>query len=88
MGTVETYILGQKYTIKGDAPDEHIQKLVAYVNGKIQEVYENSPNIAPLKASILAAINIADELQKLKDEQETIAKHIEEKTDTLSRLFD
>ncbi|MGD0885817.1 MAG: cell division protein ZapA [Thermodesulfovibrionales bacterium] len=88
MGTVETYILGQKYTIKGDAPEEHIQKLVAYVNSKIQEVYENTPNIAPLKASILAAINIADELQKLKDEQESIAKHIEEKTDTLSRLFD
>lgn len=88
MGTVETYILGQRYTIKGDAPDEHIEKLVAFVNRKIQEVYDHSPNIAPLKASILAAIDIADELQKLKDEQEYIASHIEEKAELLTRLFD
>lgn len=88
MGSVELHILGQKYTIKGDVPEEHIRRLVAYVNEKIQEVYENSPQIAPLKASILAAINIADELHKLRDEQETIAKHIEEKTEVLSRLFD
>jgi cell division protein ZapA len=88
MGTVEVYILGQKYTIKGDAPEENIQRLVAYVNGKIREVYENAPNITPLKASILAAVNIADELHRLKDEQESIAKHIEEKADVLSRLFD
>jgi len=58
------------------------------VNSKIQEVYENAPNITPLKASILASVNIADELHRLKDEQESIAKHIEEKTEVLSRLFD
>jgi len=88
MGTVEVYILGQKYSIKGDVPEENIQKLVSYVNSKIGEVFENSPNITPLKASILAAINIADELHRLKDEQESITSHIEEKTNVLSRLFD
>lgn len=88
MGTIETHILGQRYTIKGDAPDEHIERLVAYVNQKIQEVYEKSPNTAPIKASILAAINIADELQKLMEEQETLARHIEAQTDQLTGLFD
>ena len=88
MGTIETYILGQKYTIKGDAPDEHIEKLVAYVNQKIREIYDKSPNTAPLKASILAAISIADELDKLKDEQEAITRHIEAKADQLAGLFE
>ena len=88
MGTIETYILGQKYTIKGDAPEEHIEKLVAYVNLKIREIYEKAPNTAPLKASILAAIGIADELYRLREEQETIASHIEAKTDQLAGLLD
>ncbi|HWR57793.1 MAG TPA: cell division protein ZapA [Thermodesulfovibrionales bacterium] len=88
MGSVEIHILGQKYTIKGDAPEEHIQQLAGYVQEKIREVYSNSPNITPLKASILAAITIADELHKLKIEQEDITKSIEEKTVALTRLFD
>lgn len=88
MGSVEVYILGQKYTIKGDAPEEYIQQLANYVQDKIKEVYDNAPNITPLKASILAAITIADELQRLRNEQENITKSIEEKTVELTRLFD
>lgn len=88
MGSVEVYILGQKYTIKGDAPDEYIRRLASYVDEKLREVYSSSPNITPVKASILAALNIADELMRLKSEQEELAKHIEEKTERLITLFD
>lgn len=87
-GSVEVYILGQRYSIRGDAPEEHIRKLADYVNEKIKEIYEKSPGITPLKASILAAITIADELFKLREEQIEIARSIEEKTEVLSRLFD
>jgi cell division protein ZapA len=88
MGSVEVYILGQRYIIKGDAPEEHIRELASYIDKKLKEVYNSSPNITPVKASILAALDIADELFRLKSEQELIAKHIEEKTDTLAALFD
>ena len=88
MGSVEVYILGQKYTIKGDAPEEYIQQLANYVQDKIKEAYSNSPSITPVKASILAAITIADELHRLRNEQENLTKSIEEKTVELTRLFD
>jgi cell division protein ZapA len=88
MGSVEVYILGQRYTIKGNAPEEHIRNLASYVDKKLKEVYNASPNITPVKASILAALDIADELLRLKNEQEELAKYIEEKTDTLTALFD
>jgi len=88
MGSVEVYILGQRYNIKGDAPEEHIRKLAAYVDNKLKEVYSSSPSITPVKASILTALDIADELFKLKNEQEEMTKYIEEKTDTLTALFD
>lgn len=88
MGSVEVYILGQRYNIKGDAPEEHIRKLASYVDNKLKEIYTSSPNITPVKASILTALDIADELFKLKNEQEEMTKYIEEKTNTLTALFD
>lgn len=88
MGSVEVHILGQKYTIKGDAPEDYIQRLAGYVQDKIKEVYSTAPNITPLKASILAAITIADELHKLRTEQEDLTRSIEEKTSVLTRLFE
>ncbi|OGW38153.1 MAG: hypothetical protein A2Y97_01510 [Nitrospirae bacterium RBG_13_39_12] len=88
MGSVEVYILGQRYTIKGDAPEEHIRKLASYVDNKLKEIYNLSPNITPVKASILTALDIADELFRLKNEQEEMNKYIDEKTRTLTALFD
>ena len=88
MGSVEVTILGQKYTIKGDAPEEHIRKLADFINEKIRLVYEHAPHTTPVKALILAAIDIADELYRLREEEEEIAKKIEAKATLLSRLFD
>jgi cell division protein ZapA len=88
MGSIEIYILGQKYTIKGDASEEYIRQLANYVTEKIKEVSDTAPTITPLKATILAAVNIADELHRLKSEQEDVARSIEEKTVALTRLFE
>jgi len=88
MGSTEVYILGQKYTIRGDAPEEYIRELAAYVDKKLKEVYNASPNITPVKASILAALDIADELFKMRIQQEEETRHIEEKASTLASLFD
>ena len=88
MGSTEVYILGQKYTIKGDEPEEYIRELASFVDGKLKEVYNAAPNITPVKATILAALDIADELFKMKNEQELLTKNIEEKTKTLASLFE
>ena len=88
MGSTEVYILGQKYTIKGDEPEEYIRELASFVDGKLKEVYNAAPNITPVKATILAALDIADELFKMKNEQEELTKNIEEKTKTLASLFE
>ena len=88
MGSTEVYILGQKYTIRGDAQEEYIRELASYVDKKLKEVYNASPNITPVKASILAALDIADELFKMRIQQEEETRHIEEKAATLASLFD
>ncbi len=88
MGSTEVFILGQKYTLKGDAPEEYIRELASYVDSKLKEVYNVTPNITPVKASILAALDIADELFKIKNRQDELASNIEKKAATLASLFD
>lgn len=88
MGSIEVDILGQKYTIKGEASEEYMKKLAAFVDQKLKEVHSSSPTIAPLKAAILASLNIADELHRLKEEHEKTARNIEEKANVLTGLFD
>lgn len=88
MGSVEVTILGQKYTIKGDAQEDYIRQLAAFVDGRLKEVYSAAPGITPLKAAILAALNIADELHKLQEAEESIARNIEERANALTGLFD
>ncbi|MCL4492669.1 MAG: cell division protein ZapA [Nitrospirae bacterium] len=91
MGSVEVYIFGQKYVIKGDDPPEYIKQLAEFLDERLKEVHTHSPNVTPLKATILAALNIADELHKVKSEYTAIAqgiKKIEDKTDSIIRLFD
>ena len=88
MGSVEVTILGQKYTIKGDAQEDYIRKLAAFVDGKLKEVYASSPSITPLRAAILASLNIADELHKLQEAEESIARTIEERANALTGLLD
>lgn len=88
MTSVEVYILGQRYTIKGGASAEQIKELARYVEGRLKEVCNSYPNISPLKALILTSFSIAEELYKVKAEEETIAKEMEEKTAALSILFE
>jgi len=88
MGSIEVDILGQKYTIKGEAPEEYIQKLAAFVDLKLKEVHNSAPNIAPLKAAILASLNIADELHRIREEHEKVTREIEEKASVLTGLFE
>lgn len=91
MGSIEVTILGQKYVIRGDASAEYIKEIADFVDNKLKEVYNASPDITPLKAAILTALNIADELHKIKNEYNSISqsiKSIENKADSIIRLFD
>ncbi len=88
MGSVEVNILGQKYTVKGDAPEEYIKQLALFVDEKLKEVYNSSPGITPLKAAILTSLNIADELRRFQETQDNITRNIEERANALTGLFD
>jgi cell division protein ZapA len=88
MKSVDVQILGQSYSIKTDQDAEYIKRLAQYVDEKLKEIYSVAPNINQTKASIMVALGIADELFKVRIEQESFDRMIDEKTKMLSSLLE
>lgn len=88
MRSIEIQILGQNYAIKTDEDEAYIKSLAKFVDEKLKEIYSVAPNVNQTKASVMAAFGIADELFKLRTEQENIHRMIEEKTEILSGFLD
>ena len=61
---VQVEIFGQSYTIRGEANQEYIMEVAAYVDRKMREITERVPVASLSKVAILASLNIADELFK------------------------
>ena len=88
MRSIEVQILGQNYAIKSDEEEAYIKSLAKFVDEKLKEIYSIAPNVNQTKASVMAAFGIADELFKMRTDQENMNKMIEEKTKILSGFLD
>ncbi len=77
---VNVKIFGQEFTVKGEDTPEYVESLASYVDKKMREVASASSVITSHKVAILTAINIADELFRLR-------KQMDEQEETLSRKF-
>ncbi len=88
MRSVEVQILGQSYSIKTDEEEEYIKTLAKYIDEKLKEIYNIVPSITQTKATVMAAFGIADEVFKIKMQQEDLDKLVDENTNILSGFLD
>ncbi len=63
-------IYGTDYPIKGNTDIDYIKKVAQYVDKKMREVNKNISIDSSLKVSILAALNITDELFREREDNE------------------
>lgn len=63
-------VLGVSFVIQSDESTEHLNRLSAYVKSRIEEVRKRYTFAEPLTVAVLAALNIADEMFKLRDGRE------------------
>jgi len=71
-------ICGDEYIIRGDAEEEYIRHLAAIVDKKMREVQTSHPNQPRHKLALLAAINLADELERMREENKELMELIGE----------
>jgi len=72
MESVQVEILGQTYTIKGVADRAYILELASYVDTRMRETQKGTGTSDLFRVAVLTAINISDELFRLRKEQRTV----------------
>lgn len=68
MATVTVRINGMEYNLKGKEDEKYLHHLASYVEDKLQEILQKNTKLSVSAASILTAINLADESFKDKKE--------------------
>lgn len=71
-------IFGQAYQIRGDASADHILQVAKYVDRKMREIASLNPRLDLHRLAVLAAVNIADEYFRLREEYEELLRALED----------
>jgi len=73
---IKVSIYGSEYLIRAGEDSAHIEQLAQYVDEKMREVNQDGALKSPLKVAILAALNIADEYYKSREEYSSSMKSL------------
>ncbi|OPX86677.1 MAG: Cell division protein ZapA [Pelotomaculum sp. PtaB.Bin104] len=74
---VEVEIYGEFYTLKGDSTPEQMLAVAQDVNRKMKQLADNNARLSKSQVAVLAALNLSDELHKLREEYESIVRILE-----------
>jgi len=85
---VSVEIRGQRYPIESDLDAKYINGLASYLEKKIRAASESTPHGDTLRLTVIAALNIADELFRCQDVQQASRGALTERAEALERLVD
>ena len=87
-GVTRVEICDRIYPVAGAIDRDYLERLSAYVDGKMREIQESSRTVDTVKVAVMAALNIADELFQLRDQAERAEAAIADKSSRCSELLD
>jgi cell division protein ZapA len=85
---VNVEIHGQQYPIRSGLDPAYVAELATYVSEKIQAAARETPAGDTLKLAVLAALNIADEYFRARDEEQRRHDSITNRAGELERMLD
>jgi cell division protein ZapA len=65
--SIEVTIFNQTYVLRSPSGDEHVRRIAAIVDARMRQIASSITTHDVSKVAILAALNIADEMQSIKD---------------------
>jgi len=84
--TVQVEIFGQMYTLKGGEDANRVRELADYVNVKMRDIQKGTGVSEGYRVAILAALNIADELHRIKVQQQSLQRIASQSAERLLEL--
>jgi cell division protein ZapA len=80
----EVEIFGQTYSVRGEGDPNYLMELARLVDSRMRDVAAQVTTVDPMKIAILAALNIADEFSRYRQQRENAAGIWIEKTEEIS----
>ena len=77
MKGVNVEIMGQTLVVASDGGDDWVRHIAQEVDARIRQIREAGQAAASINIAILAALNFAEELERLKREHEELIGQIE-----------
>jgi len=88
MKAVNVEIMGLNLTVASEDGDEWVRSLAHTVDARIREVQANSRSVNSINLAILAALNLADELEHLRKDHQKLLDDIKELNGRLAAAID
>lgn len=85
--SIRVEIYDQTYHLRGSDPD-YVQKLAEYVDSKMRQVAAQTATVDSLRLAVLAALNIADELQLVRGKYDNVATEYTQRASHLQSALD
>jgi cell division protein ZapA len=85
---VNVEIMGQQLIVASDGGDEWARTLAAAVDEKIKAIRANSQTVNSTNLAILAALNFAEELERLRRDHAEMLNHLKRLNRRLSEAMD
>jgi cell division protein ZapA len=85
---VSVRIAGEEHTIRANAEPEYMRSCARYVDERISEIRSKGGLIETHKATILAALSIADELFQAREELEWVRRDVSARAAVLTRRLE
>jgi cell division protein ZapA len=82
--SIKTKIFGTEYSLKAESGQENIIEAAAYVDQKMQEISARIPDLPDIRVAVLTAVNLADELLRLRQK---VPDDIKERAEALTKLL-
>jgi cell division protein ZapA len=87
--TVKVQIFNDTFSIVvSDGNDDRIQELATIVEKRMREIASAGSTIDSRKVAILTALNLADELYRIKAEHERLDRNLAERSAECANLLD
>jgi cell division protein ZapA len=82
-------ILGHEYPIEANSGDDlYVNRLAQFVEERMKEIKDESKVVDSYKLAVMTAMNVSDELFRLKDSKGSRSEAFESKADTLLKMLD
>lgn len=84
LSDVRVQVFGSEYRIASDTDPEHIREVASYIDQKMREIASALALRNRSTVAVLTAVNLADELFKIEEENRRMNRISREKADQLA----